>query len=131
MSLKEIYELGARKIGVFAGPPVGCVPYHRTLSGGIERKCIQKYNNAVMLFNDKLLREIGFLNQKLPNSRIVYIDVYNPLLDIIVNHQKYGNFSLRNLFITLTVTIFDDFNVCMKIMQGTKSETEGVVAQGL
>ncbi|WVY89025.1 hypothetical protein V8G54_037876, partial (chloroplast) [Vigna mungo] len=87
---KEIYELGARKIGVLSGPPVGCVPYHRTLSGGIERKCIQRYNDAMMLFNDKLSKEIRSLNQKLPNSRIVYIDAYNPLLDIFVNHQKYG-----------------------------------------
>jgi len=90
--LKEIYELGARKIAVFSAPPVGCVPYHRTLSGGIERKCIEKYNNAVMFFNDKLSQEIHSLNQKLPNSRIAYIDVYHPLLDIIVNHQNYGNY---------------------------------------
>ncbi|XP_014503434.1 GDSL esterase/lipase EXL2 [Vigna radiata var. radiata] len=87
---KEIYELGVRKIGVLSGPPVGCVPYHRTLSGGIERKCIQRYNDAMMLFNDKLSKEIRSLNQKLPNSRIVYMDVYHPLLDIFVNPQKYG-----------------------------------------
>ncbi|KAK7376694.1 hypothetical protein VNO80_02108 [Phaseolus coccineus] len=87
---KEIYELGARRIAVFGGPPVGCVPYHRTLSGGKERKCIQKYNNAMMLFNDKLMKELHSLNQKLPNSRIAYLDVYNPLLDIFQNHQKYG-----------------------------------------
>lgn len=105
LSLKEIYELGVRKIGVLSGPPVGCVPYHRTLSGGIERKCIQRYNDAMMLFNDKLSKEIRSLNQKLPNSRIVYMDVYHPLLDIFVNPQKYGNFSLRNLLMTETTNL--------------------------
>ncbi|TKY57612.1 GDSL esterase/lipase EXL3 [Spatholobus suberectus] len=87
---KEIYQLGARRIAVFSAPPIGCVPFHRTLTGGIARKCVQKYNNAVVLFNDKLSKEIDSLNQNLPDSRIVYFDVYNPLLDIIVNYQKYG-----------------------------------------
>ncbi|RZB70256.1 GDSL esterase/lipase EXL1 [Glycine soja] len=87
---EEIYQLGARRIAVVSAPPVGCVPFHRTLSGGIARKCVQKYNDAVLLFNDKLSKKINSLNQKLPNSRIVYFDVYNPLLDVTVNHQKYG-----------------------------------------
>ncbi|KAK7382934.1 hypothetical protein VNO78_28598 [Psophocarpus tetragonolobus] len=87
---QEIYELGARRIAVLGAPAVGCVPFHRTLRGGIERKCIEKYNNAVVLFNDKLSKEIHYLNQNLPSSRIVYFDVYNPLLDIILNHKKYG-----------------------------------------
>ncbi|XP_027332633.1 GDSL esterase/lipase EXL3-like isoform X2 [Abrus precatorius] len=87
---KELYQLGARRIGVFSAPPIGCVPFHRTVAGGIVRKCVQKFNNAVTLFNEKLSKEIDSLNQNFPNSRIVYLDVYNPLLDIIVNYQTYG-----------------------------------------
>jgi len=26
----------------------------RTMAGGFERKCVKKYNNATMLYNDKL-----------------------------------------------------------------------------
>nr|XP_004499298.1 GDSL esterase/lipase EXL1-like [Cicer arietinum] len=87
---KEIYELGARRIGIFNAPPIGCVPMQRTLDGGKERSCVEKYNNATTLFNDKLFKEIGSLNQNLSNSKIVYFDVYTPLLDIIVNNHKYG-----------------------------------------
>ena len=72
-------------------PPLGCVPMQRTLAGGSERKCVEKINNATMLYNDKLSKEIDSLKQILSNSRIVYLDVYNPILDVIANEQKYGN----------------------------------------
>ncbi|CAL5205788.1 unnamed protein product [Lathyrus oleraceus] len=87
---KELYELGARRIGIFNAPPVGCLPMQRTLAGGSERKCVENYNNATMLYNEKLSKEIDSLSQNLSNSKIIYLDVYNPILDIIVNDQKYG-----------------------------------------
>jgi len=67
------------------------VPSQRTLAGGIVRECAEKYNDAAKLFNSKLSKQLDSLSQNSPNSRIVYIDVYTPLLDIIVNYQKYGN----------------------------------------
>ncbi|XP_061359293.1 GDSL esterase/lipase EXL3-like [Gastrolobium bilobum] len=88
--IKELYQLGARRIGVLSAPPIGCVPSQRTLAGGKQRDCAEKYNEAAILFNSKLSKELDSLNNNSPNSRIVYIDVYNPLLDIIVNYQKYG-----------------------------------------
>ncbi|CAK8569104.1 unnamed protein product [Lathyrus sativus] len=88
--ITEIYKLGARKIGVFSAPPIGCVPFQRTLAGGIERKCAEKINDLCKIFNTKLSKELSSLNHNLVNSRIVYLDVYTPLLDIIVNHQSYG-----------------------------------------
>ncbi|KAK7352228.1 hypothetical protein VNO80_17647 [Phaseolus coccineus] len=87
---KEIYQLGARRIGVLSAPPIGCVPFQRTILGGIVRKCAEKYNDAAKLFNDKLEKELASLNRNLPNARMVYLDVYSPLLDIIVNYQNYG-----------------------------------------
>ncbi|XP_019453259.1 PREDICTED: GDSL esterase/lipase EXL1-like [Lupinus angustifolius] len=88
--LQELYQLGARRIGVFNIPPIGCVPFHRTLAGGIERKCVENYNDAVELINSKLLKQINSLSQNFPSSRIVYMDVYSPILDIIINPQKNG-----------------------------------------
>lgn len=88
--LKEIYQLGARRIGVLSIPPIGCVPFQRTVVGGIERKCAEKINDACKLFNTKLSKELSSLNRNLPNTRMVYLDVYYPLLDIILNYQNYG-----------------------------------------
>lgn len=87
--LQELYELGARRIGVLSAPPIGCVPSQRTLAGGLERECAGDHNYAAKLFNSKLSRTLDSLGE-LPDSKIVYIDVYNPLLDIIVNYQSYG-----------------------------------------
>jgi hypothetical protein len=66
------------------------VPFQKTILGGVERKCAESYNDASKLFNTKLSNELASLNHNLPNSRMVYLDVYNPLLDIIVNYQNYG-----------------------------------------
>ncbi|KAK3231871.1 hypothetical protein Dsin_003752 [Dipteronia sinensis] len=88
--LKELYGLGARRVAVFSAPPIGCVPSQRTLAGGIERECVDEYNQAAVLFNKKLSSRLDSLSSSLSNSKIIYIDVYNPLLDIIQNPQKYG-----------------------------------------
>ncbi|TQD97900.1 hypothetical protein C1H46_016425 [Malus baccata] len=88
--VKDLYGLGVRRIGVLSAPPIGCVPSQRTVNGGIERDCDERQNQACQLFNSKLNVEMDRLNKNLPNSRVVYIDIYNPLLDIIKNPAKYG-----------------------------------------
>ncbi|KAK7850487.1 gdsl esterase/lipase exl3, partial [Quercus suber] len=81
---------GARRICVLSAPPLGCLPSQRTLVGGSEEECAKEPNQASQVFNDKLSRELGYLNNNLPNAKVVYIDFYNPLLDIITNPKKYG-----------------------------------------
>lgn len=76
---------------MFSAPPIGCVPSQRTLAGGIVRECAGEHNEAAKLFNSKLSTKMDSLSRGSPDSRIVYIDVYNPLLDIIQNHKRYGN----------------------------------------
>ncbi|KAL5557836.1 hypothetical protein UlMin_034047 [Ulmus minor] len=95
--LKDLYNVGGRRIGVFGAPPIGCVPTHRTVGGGLERGCDENLNYGAKLFNSKLEAELTSLGQSLPdeNTRLVYIDVYNPLLDIINNPLKYG-FKIAN-----------------------------------
>ncbi|KNA16355.1 hypothetical protein SOVF_089900 [Spinacia oleracea] len=88
--VQELYKLGARRISVFGAPPIGCVPSQRTLGGGIVRECAENYNDAAKLFNSKLSDELDSLTLKLPNSKIVYTDIYTPLFDIIQHPLKYG-----------------------------------------
>lgn len=66
------------------------MPSQRTLGGGLLRDCAEEYNEAALLFNSKLSATLDSLKPQLPNSRLVYIDIYNPLLDLVVNHKKYG-----------------------------------------
>ncbi|MED6106381.1 hypothetical protein PIB30_004154 [Stylosanthes scabra] len=88
--IMEIYKLGARRIGVINAPPIGCLPFQRTLFGGIERKCSQEVNDASKLFNAKLSTAINSLSHRLPQAKLVDIDIYNPLLHIIENPSEYG-----------------------------------------
>ncbi|KAL8059265.1 hypothetical protein ABFX02_03G074000 [Erythranthe guttata] len=88
--VQDLYRLGARNIGVFSSLPLGCMPLERTIGGGLERKCAEQYNEAAQLFNNKLSAEIASLDAQLTEAKIVYVDIYNPILDITLNPQKYG-----------------------------------------
>ncbi|KAF3442278.1 hypothetical protein FNV43_RR16194 [Rhamnella rubrinervis] len=88
--LKGLYGLGARRIGVVSVPAIGCVPSQRILGGGIERRCSEDSNNAAHLFNSKLYLEMDSINRKFPDARLVYLDIFNPLLSLIQNPSKYG-----------------------------------------
>ncbi|XP_010320438.1 GDSL esterase/lipase EXL3 [Solanum lycopersicum] len=88
--VQELYNLGARKIGIFGIPPIGCVPSQRTLAGGPHRVCSEEYNEAAQLANTKFSTQIHSLSQKLAQSKLVFLEIYNPLLDLIVNPKKYG-----------------------------------------
>ncbi|XP_068326003.1 GDSL esterase/lipase EXL3-like [Pyrus communis] len=87
---QELYGLGARRIGVVSLPPIGCLPSQRTLRGGRDRGCSETVNQAASLFNSKLLSEIDTFNTRLPEARLVYLDVYNTLLSLIRNPTQYG-----------------------------------------
>ncbi|KAI6687670.1 hypothetical protein NL676_024498 [Syzygium grande] len=88
--LQELHAKGARKIGVFSLTPLGCIPSQRTLAGGIERRCAEDYNQMVQLLNSKLSSELHHLNGAFPHARMVLIDIYGLVLDIVKNPRKYG-----------------------------------------
>ncbi|KAH9759198.1 GDSL esterase/lipase EXL3 [Citrus sinensis] len=88
--LNELYELGARRVAVFGAPPIGCLPAQRTLAGGNARECAENFNQASQLFNKKLSAKLDSIKNSLPGSRMVFIDVYNPFLDLIQNPKKHG-----------------------------------------
>lgn len=88
--LQKLYGLGARRIGVFGAPPLGCVPSQRTLAGGIQRDCADDRNQASLLFNSKLSSVISDLKLQFPDSKFVFVDIYTPLLEVIQDAPKYG-----------------------------------------
>ncbi|CAH9067966.1 unnamed protein product [Cuscuta epithymum] len=88
--IQELYSLGARRIGVFSVPPIGCLPSQRTLGGGKSRGCAENYNDAAKLANSKFSATLQSLSTTLPKSKLVFIDIYEPLLHIMLNPQQYG-----------------------------------------
>ncbi|CAN6991391.1 unnamed protein product [Brassica rapa subsp. trilocularis] len=87
--IKKLSGLGAKKIGVFSAVPVGCVPAQRTLFGGFKRECYETLNKMAIHFNSKLSSSMDALQKQLP-SKLVYIDIYETLHDIMKNSSKYG-----------------------------------------
>jgi phospholipase/lecithinase/hemolysin len=87
---QQLYKQGAKKIAILGLPPIGCVPLQRTIAGGLARNCDPVRNHAAQLFNSKLQEEISRLQNELRCQRMVYVDIYDVLQDLIANPCKYG-----------------------------------------
>ncbi|KAK3015666.1 hypothetical protein RJ639_007503 [Escallonia herrerae] len=86
---KDLYNLGCRTIVVSGLPPIGCLPIQMTTKS-IIRNCVRSQNYDSQLYNDKLMKVLPRLQASLPRSRILYADIYTPLMDMINNPGKYG-----------------------------------------
>ncbi|MBA0700575.1 hypothetical protein Goari_022732 [Gossypium aridum] len=90
--LKELYELGCRKMIVAGLPPIGCLPIQMTakFQTPTNRKCSEDQNSDAESYNKKLAKLLPELQAKLPGSKLAYADVYDPLFDMINYPQQYG-----------------------------------------
>jgi hypothetical protein len=89
---QKLYGEGAGRLSIAGAPPIGCVPSQRTIAGDHDRECVSLYNQASVLYNAALEKEIKLLNgsAELPGSVLKYIDLYNPLLDMVQRPATYG-----------------------------------------
>ncbi|EOA38797.1 hypothetical protein CARUB_v10011073mg [Capsella rubella] len=83
----QLYGYGARRIGVIGAPPLGCVPSQR---GKRKKKCNDELNYAAQLFNSKLLLVMGQMSKTLPNSTLVYMDIYTIFSQMLESPEDYG-----------------------------------------
>jgi phospholipase/lecithinase/hemolysin len=119
---QELYELGARRIGVLSLPAIGCVPSQRTLADGIQRGCSKSANQAAILFNSKLSSQMDSLNNRLPDARLVYLDIYNPLLALIQNPAHYGNHHHHHFYCNSFDSLF-----CLLLLHVYNCNTKRVI----
>lgn len=90
--IQTLNNMGAKKIGIVGVPPLGCCPSQITLGGSPSRECEPSRNQASMLYNSKISKEIDRLNAERNGygSKFLYIDIYYNLLDLIQNPTFYG-----------------------------------------
>uniref|UniRef100_J3MDY6 SGNH hydrolase-type esterase domain-containing protein n=1 Tax=Oryza brachyantha TaxID=4533 RepID=J3MDY6_ORYBR len=79
----KMNQIGAKKIGFFGMPPVGCSPSQIILGGHPSKECDPIRNQASELFNSRMKMEIDRLNAelKIHGLRLAYIDFYRYLLE--------------------------------------------------
>ena len=75
---------------MYSLPPLGCLPMQRTVNGGTERDCAESVNQGAMLYNSKLSSSMIALQKELPDARLVYLEIYEDLNDIIQHFDQFG-----------------------------------------
>ncbi|XP_078432080.1 GDSL esterase/lipase APG-like [Wolffia australiana] len=93
--IRDLHGLGARRIGVTALPPIGCVPAVITLFGGGSNDCVERFNVDAQNFNKRLKAAASSLSKSLPNLKLVVFDIYQSTLDLIERPSDFGFFESR------------------------------------
>uniref|UniRef100_A0A2N9FIC9 SGNH hydrolase-type esterase domain-containing protein n=1 Tax=Fagus sylvatica TaxID=28930 RepID=A0A2N9FIC9_FAGSY len=90
--IKQLYDLGCRKVAVVGLPPIGCLPLQMSLrfQNPLNRKCIERQNVNAQNYNKKLVNLLSTLRANLPETKIEYADAYEIFDDMINNPEKYG-----------------------------------------
>ncbi|XP_057973959.1 GDSL esterase/lipase At1g33811 [Malania oleifera] len=89
--LRELYELGARKVVVTGVGQIGCIPYELARYNGGSGRCNESINNAILFFNSGLRKLVtGFNRGQLPGSNFVYLDSYQSFKQLAQNARSYG-----------------------------------------
>ncbi|KAF8676731.1 hypothetical protein HU200_046846 [Digitaria exilis] len=88
--MEDLIHAGARRISLIGIPPIGCVPSQRTMSGGLDRGCGQGHNEVAVAYNAGMVREMEALRAKYPATRLVFMDIYGFLYDMMMHPRSYG-----------------------------------------
>ncbi|KAI3473954.1 hypothetical protein Pfo_028528 [Paulownia fortunei] len=68
--IQNLYNLGARRIGVTTLPPTGCLPAAITLFGSGSNQCVARLNRDAVSFNNKLNTTSQNLKTNLPGLKL-------------------------------------------------------------
>ncbi|KAM6589405.1 hypothetical protein CsatA_012010 [Cannabis sativa] len=95
LSIKKLYEKGARIIWIHNTGPIGCLPYFViTFPPKAEDTdqigCIKSYNEVAQEFNKQLKEEVSKLRTQLSGAALYYVDIYSLKYSLINEAEKYG-----------------------------------------
>lgn len=71
--------------------PIGCIPYQKTINQLNENECVELANKLATQYNGRLKDLLAQLNENLPGATFVLANVYDLVLEVITNYDKYGN----------------------------------------
>ncbi|MQM02762.1 hypothetical protein Taro_035531 [Colocasia esculenta] len=90
--IKQVYDLGGRRFAIAGLPPIGCTPAQMTAQRSqlSERVCVDEENANSVAYNGKLQALLAELSVSLPEGKIAYVNVYDPLLNMSTLPHNYG-----------------------------------------
>ncbi|GMN29859.1 hypothetical protein TIFTF001_002589 [Ficus carica] len=88
--LTRLYQLDARKFVIGNVGPIGCIPYQKTINQVTQDQCVDLPNKLAIQYNGRLKDLLAELNDNLPGSTFIYANVYELVLELISNYDKYG-----------------------------------------
>lgn len=88
--VREIYNLGGRKISLGGIVPMGCMPLERSMNAMSGSGCVEEYNKVAKDFNGKLQALIPKLRAELSGMRLVFSNIYDVILQAIQQPSLYG-----------------------------------------
>ncbi|KAF3672363.1 putative non-specific lipid-transfer protein-like [Capsicum annuum] len=89
--IQRLYDMGARKFVVMSVYPNGCSPTVRArVPIPVPTGCIHTINVPLSLYNTNLKSLLDYMMQKMPDSKFVYVDVFNIIKNIVQTPSQYG-----------------------------------------
>lgn len=88
---QRLYQMDARKFVIGNVGPIGCIPYQKTINQLNEDECVDLANKLALQYNARLKDLVAELNDNLPGATFVLANVYDLVLELIKNYDKYGN----------------------------------------
>ncbi|BBH07964.1 SGNH hydrolase-type esterase superfamily protein [Prunus dulcis] len=88
--IKNLYSINVMKVVVIGLAPIGCAPHYLSQYRMKDGQCVEEINDTVMEFNFVMRYMIEELREELPDSNIIFCDVFEGSMDIIKNSEHHG-----------------------------------------
>ncbi|KAI4330314.1 hypothetical protein MLD38_028612 [Melastoma candidum] len=88
--LTRLYQLDARKFVIGNVGPIGCIPYQKTINQLNQDQCVDLPNKLAKQYNGRLKDLLAELNDNLKGATFVHANVYDLVMELITNYDKYG-----------------------------------------
>ncbi|CAN1225197.1 GDSL esterase/lipase At2g23540 [Linum grandiflorum] len=91
--LTRLYQMDAKKFVIGNVGPIGCIPYQKTINQLQENECVDLANKLALQYNARLKDLLAELNDNLPGAVFVHANVYDLVMELVTNFDKYGTWS--------------------------------------
>lgn len=71
--------------------PIGCAPHYMWQYDSQNGECIEQINDMAIEFNFLMRYMVENLNKELSDANIIFCDTFEGSMDILKNHESYGN----------------------------------------